>query len=91
MKNKRRVWLTPKEYTALMDIRGLPENVHFMVCCSEMKNGRQALDGDPKTFQDLLGVISEEIAEELCPRRNVSALVNICKKVDPESLDWIGM
>ena len=85
------VSLTNAQYSALMDIYGPPENIHFMIMTSRSKDGRVILEGDEEDFEDLLNIISEDIAEDLSPKKNIRNLLAVCKKVDPTSLDWIGM
>ena len=86
-----KVTLSTKEYRALADIRGAPEDVHYMIMCSKREKGRDVLVGDESTFEKLLSLISEEIGEGLCPSKNVSQLLGVCRKIEPSSLDWVGM
>ena len=86
-----KIILSKKEYRALDEIRGAPEDVHYMVMCSKEEQGRMVLEGNESTFEELLGLISEEISERLCPAKNISPLLGICKKINPSSLDWVGM
>ena len=84
------IQLSNSEYGALMDIKGPPENVHSMIMTAGVSNKTWTLDGDEADFDDLLNLISEEIGEDFCPKKNVRPLLRVCKKVDPESLNWIG-
>jgi hypothetical protein len=86
-----KVLISKKEFNALMDIRGLPDTVYSMLYAFKEENGKHVLEGDEESFDDLLSLISEEIEVEFCPKKNISALLGVCKKVDPESLEWIGM
>lgn len=83
--------LTRIQYSALMDIYGPPENVHYMIMTSKPEGNRWILKGDDDDFEDLLTIISEDIGEGLCSKKNINSLLAVCKKVDPTSLDWIGM
>jgi len=85
-----KVLITEKEHDTLIDIRGLPDSVYSMVYAFKKEKGKCVLEGEQGDFDDLLSLISEEIGEGLCSRKNIPALLGICKKVDPESLDWIG-
>ena len=85
------IQLTTKQYSALLNIYGPPESVHEMIMSSELRNGKNILTGDDEDFDELLSLISEEIGEGLCPATNIQHLLSVCKKVDPSSLDWIGM
>lgn len=79
------------QYSALMAIYGPPENVHYMIMCSLPKDGKFSLEGEKEDFEDLLSVISEDIGEGFCSKTNAGHLLAVCKKIDPSSLDWIGM
>ena len=79
------------QYSALIDIYGPPENVHDLIMCSEPKDGKLLLQGEKKDFDDLLSVISEDIDSGLCSKTNARHLLGVCKKIEPSSLDWIGM
>ena len=83
--------VTHAQYSALMDIYGPPANVHDMIMLSKPKGKSWILEGDEDVFDDLLSLISEEIGEGMCTKTNAKHLIGICKKVDPESLNWIGM
>jgi hypothetical protein len=85
-----KISLTKAQYWALMDIYGPPASVHQMIMCADLKDGKYFMQGDEEDFEDLLNLISEEIGECLCSEKNATALLGVCKKVDPTSLDWIG-
>lgn len=86
-----KITLTNSQYSALMDIYGPPENVHLMIMSSSQTKSKILIEGDDNDFEDLLSTINEDISEGLCPKRNITALLEVCKKIDPASLDWIGM
>ncbi len=85
------LFITRTQYSALSDIYGPPEKVHFMLMTSCPVDGGWLLRGSEESFNELLLVISEEIGEGFCTKSNARAMIGVCKKVDPESLDWIGM
>ena len=85
------VYVTQPQYSALMDIYGPPANVHDMIMLSSPKGKGQLLQGDEEDFDELLSLISEEIGEGMCSKTNAKHLLGICKKIDSESLAWIGM
>jgi hypothetical protein len=68
-----------------------PEDVHYMIMTAKPSDKGWTISGDEETFDSLLSVISEEIGEGFCTQKNARALLGICKKVNPASLDWIGM
>lgn len=86
-----KILLSRPQYSALMDIYGPPEDVHYMIMTAKPDANGWTISGDEDAFDSMLSVISEEIGEGLCSQRNAKALLGICKKVDPASLDWIGM
>ncbi|OED38812.1 hypothetical protein AB833_18315 [Chromatiales bacterium (ex Bugula neritina AB1)] len=86
-----KVIVSRAQYSALMSIYGPPENVHYLIMCSQPKDGKFTLQGETEVFSDLLSVISEEIGVGLCSKTNAMHLLGVCKKIDPSSLDWIGM
>jgi hypothetical protein len=61
-----------------------------MVMSANFNDGKYSIEGDEEDFDDLLNLISEEIGEGLCSSKNATALLAVCKKVDPSSLNWIG-
>ncbi|MBF0363723.1 MAG: hypothetical protein HQK49_22075 [Oligoflexia bacterium] len=86
-----KVLISEKEHYALIDIRDVPDCVHHMVYGANHIKDKYVLEGEKDSFDELLSLISEEIGEGLCPKKNIPTLLSICKKVNPESLDWIGM
>ena len=68
----------------------MPDSVHSMFYSSKMEKDKFILKGDNETFEALLSLISEEVGDELCPQKNISTLLKVCKRIDPESLAWIG-
>lgn len=85
-----KIVISDKEQSVLIDIRGMPERVYSMVYAFQQENGKNVLEGDDDDFDELLRLISEEIGEGLCPKKNIPILLGVCKKIDPESLNWIG-
>jgi len=86
-----KITLSNLEYSALMNIRGTPDKVHDMIFGADNLGKDWELEGDEEAFDELLSTISEEICYELSSKKSFPALLRICKKVDPESLDWVGM
>lgn len=86
-----KVIVSTAQYSALMDIYGPQENVHNMIMCGLPKDGKFTLQGETQDFEDLLSVISEDIGSGLCSKTNAKQLLGVCKKIDPSSLDWIGI
>jgi len=77
--------LSEKEYSALMDIRGLKSDAHMMVMCAgTLANGGWRLQGSHDAFDDLLSDIWVEIEEGLAPKKNLPALRRIAKYITPE-------
>jgi hypothetical protein len=85
------VLITDTQYLALNAIYGPPEDVHYLILLAERRDKGWLLEGEEHVFESLLSTISEEIGEGLCSNTNASRLLSICKKIDPSSLDWIGM
>lgn len=59
--------ISQKEYNALFDIRGMPENVHLMIYSSKTERNKKTgkiqhiLEGNDENFEELLELINEEI------------------------------
>lgn len=85
-----KIVISDKEQGALIDIRGMPDRVYSMVYAFRQENGKNVLEGDDSDFDELLRLISEEIGERLCSKKNIPLLLRVCKKIDPDSLNWIG-
>jgi hypothetical protein len=86
-----KVELSKAQYNALLDIYGPPEAVHYMLMTAKPFTNKYVIDGTADEFEQLLNIISEEIGEGICSQTNAKHLLSVCKKVDPSSLDWIGM
>ncbi len=86
-----KITVSSSEYSALMNIRGTPDKVHDMIFLADAVGKNWELEGDEEAFDELLSTISEEICYELSPKKSFPALLRVCKKVNPESLNWIGM
>lgn len=82
-----KIQLTRAQYSALLDIYGPPEAVHYMLMTANFADNKVFIDGTEDDFEALINIICEEI----CSRKNASQLIRVCKKIDPSSLDWIGM
>jgi hypothetical protein len=86
-----KIELSNPQYNALLHIYGPPETVHYMFMTAKIVNKTYVINGTNDEFEELLNVISEEIGEGNCSRTNAKHLFSVCKKVDPSSLNWIGM
>lgn len=86
-----RIKLNKSEAAALNRLRGLPPDAHMLVMCMETTASGGVLDGDDDAFEDLLGFISEELAEGMASARDTRALASLAVKINPESDDWLGM
>ena len=81
--------LSNKEYSVLMDIRGLESNAHSLVMTAEIQKGsRYFLRGFHEDFDSLLRDVEMEIDEELAPKKNFPALLRIRKYITPTEEDW---
>jgi len=85
-----KISFTKTQYAALMNIYGPPADVHQLIMSAHLKDGKFIIDGDEDDFEELLNLISEEIGDGLCSKKDAATLLGVCKKVDPASLDWIG-
>ena len=85
-----KIALTGTQHSALLDIYGPPENIHHMIMSCHFKDKKWIMEGDEDDFDDLLGLVSEEIGEGMCSKANASRLLAVCKKVDPSAADWIS-
>jgi len=81
--------LTSRQYNALCDIYGPPENVHYMLMTSTLENSKWVLEDNQEVFSELLETNNKEIAEGFCSAKNAQLLFAVCKKIDPASLNWI--
>lgn len=61
-----------------------------MIMAAELKDRKYLIEGNEEEyFEDLLNLINEEIGEGLCSRKDAISLLDLCKKIDPYSLNWI--
>ena len=78
------VRLSPREYSALMDIRGLDEEAHTMrMCAKSDENGHWTLQGSHAAFDVLLSDLDMEIEERMAPTKNLPALRRIRDYITP--------
>jgi hypothetical protein len=89
MSSNKKIVITDKEWGVLIEIRGMPDNVHSMVYSASHAKNNQVLKGSDEDFDDLLDLISEEIGVGLCPKKNIKILMGICKKIDANSIEWM--
>ncbi len=86
-----KITLTRSESSALNNLRGLPEDVHFMVMRMSLSLEGGVLDGDEETLEALVEFVSGELADGMVPNKHVGALTSLCVKIDPGCIDWLGM
>lgn len=85
------VHLTRREYSALMDIRGLEPDAHSMVMCASLQDsGGWLLQGSEKAYDALLRDLDMEIEEEIGVKKNLPTLRRIRKYITPEGDDFSG-
>jgi hypothetical protein len=76
------VKVSHQEYSALMDIRGLPDDAHTIVMTAgPALDGGWQLKGNRSAFQDLLYTVIEDIEVGIAPRKNQPALVKLCRRL----------
>ncbi|MDQ3232478.1 MAG: hypothetical protein M3Q07_11705 [Pseudobdellovibrionaceae bacterium] len=79
------VRLTSKEYSALMDIRGLAQGAHFMVMCADrLPDDGWLLKGSHADFDALTSDLWEELDYNMAPKKNRAALRRIIDYITPE-------
>lgn len=77
--------ITSKEYSALINIRGLKEKAHFLVMgASQTNNGRYTLEGSAEAFDELTSDLSDEIFYDLSPSRRITHLRKLYDRLSPE-------
>lgn len=78
------VRITSKEYSALMDIRGLHQDAHMMVMKADLQaNGDWILQGSHEIFDVLIQNLREDLDEGMAPKKNRPALMRIIKYITP--------
>ena len=81
------VYITPREYDVAFSIRGLKENAHMIVMTADREvDGRYALKGTPKAFDELASDLWDEIEFEISPRLSKRALKSLYNKVRIDDL-----
>ena len=76
------VTVSRQEFSALMDIRGLPADAHSMVMTAcRAPDGKVLLTGERSAFQELLSTAIEEIEEGLATRKNQEFLAELCCRI----------
>lgn len=80
--------VTRREYSALMDIRGLEPPAHSMVMCAALQdNGEWILQGSHDDFDALLRDVNMEIDEQVAPKKNMPSLRRIRDYITPSDDD----
>lgn len=75
--------LSDREYSAIMDIRGMPDGAHMMRMCASLHQDGWILRGSHEDFDGLLQVVDEEIEERLAPKKNLPALRRVRDYITP--------
>lgn len=77
--------ITDKEYSALINIRGLKENAHYLVWgAKQMKGGGHLLRGSPEAFDELTSDVDDEINYELSPKYRLKQLEKLYRRLAPD-------
>lgn len=84
--------LTKAQYSAVCDLRGLPQGAHFLIMTSTIApGGGGVLEGSEEDFEALLSHINEDISEGLVKARALRSLVSVCEMINPDSINWLGV
>ena len=75
--------LSNREYSAIMDIRGMPDGAHTMRMCASLHQNGWILRGSHDDYDGLLQVVDEEIEEGLAPKKNMAALRRVRDSITP--------
>ncbi len=84
MEEKETFFITAKEYGALVHIRGLKENAHFLVMCAGPTSGGYKLHGSSEAFGELTSDLSDEIFYELSPKTRLAQLRKLYLRLAPD-------
>jgi hypothetical protein len=77
------IQLSSKQYSAVLNIRGMPEEAHSMVMCSTfIDDSTIILDGEEDAFQELGSTISEELDYEMCKKSDQTHLFRVAEKIE---------
>ena len=78
--------LTHKEYSALMDIRGMHQNAHLLVMTASFNSDEKSatITGTTEDFDHLFDDIMQDLEEDLAPKKNRAALTRIVQRLGPE-------
>ena len=77
--------ITDKEYSALINIRGLKEKAHLLVMtANESKSGGYTLKGSSQAFDELTSDLDDEISYKMSPPRRLTQLRKLYNRLSPE-------
>jgi hypothetical protein len=78
--------LSSSEYSALGDIYGPPQEVHYMIMCASFTDDlkKWTLEGEFETFDELWATIEQELLEDFCKRKHIRALQRVMAKIEKE-------
>jgi len=78
--------ISNKEYSALINIRGLKEKAHYLVwAAKETKSGGYMLRGSSDAFDELTSDVSDEINYELSPKYQLKQLEKLYHRLTPDN------
>jgi len=77
--------ITHPQHTALSAIYGPPSSIHMMLMTCDFEGKKVILEGSKSDFEDLIKTMLEEIHEGLCSATNKKALLQLCRKIDPNA------
>jgi hypothetical protein len=80
-----KIKITKAQYSALNDIRGLEQDVHYMVVLAkEDPSGGYVLEGTEKTFDSLVSDLYDEVEYEMQPKSKLKHLRELICEIHPD-------
>ena len=85
MPNTEKILITNSQYKALVEIRGLQQDAHYMVLAAKKVTGGYVIEGSSKVFDHLAHDISDEVHYDLSPQYRLKPLRTLLSRLQPDS------
>ena len=85
MPNTEKILITKSQYKALVEIRGLQQDAHYMVIAAQKVTRGYEIEGSPEVFDHLAHDLSDEIYYDLSPQYRLKHLRTLLSRLRPDS------
>ncbi len=85
MPNTEKILITKSQYNALVEIRGLQQDAHYMVLAAKKVTRGYVIEGSSEVFDHLAHDLSDEVHYDLSPQYRLKHLRTLLSRLQPDS------